>query len=178
MTTGSGGDDGKKEVEWDDEAEGKGHEFALVTDTGRKWVLAVATRNDLDVSTRASERAGGASVSGAGHCADVRIVDVCEASWRTVEKQRDVDDGCGCTLRVSRYFNDSNLDRFGSRTFRNVLVHWSQSIEVNSRPSACSPSVVYHRSPRSAYAPVHSPYVPRVTNPRRTKSLSNGIPMN
>ncbi|KAJ9100511.1 hypothetical protein QFC21_003551 [Naganishia friedmannii] len=34
--------------EWDDEAEGKGHEFALVTDTGRKWVLAVATRNDLE----------------------------------------------------------------------------------------------------------------------------------
>jgi hypothetical protein len=43
------GDDGQ--TQWDDEAEGKGHEFALVTDTGRKWVLAVATRNDLDVST-------------------------------------------------------------------------------------------------------------------------------
>ncbi|KAI5453356.1 hypothetical protein NCC49_005835 [Naganishia albida] len=41
-TTTTGGD------EWDDEAEGRGHEFALVTDTGRKWVLAVATRNDLD----------------------------------------------------------------------------------------------------------------------------------
>jgi hypothetical protein len=44
------------DTEWDDEAEGKGHEFALVTDTGRKWVLAVATRNDLDVSTTRAQR--------------------------------------------------------------------------------------------------------------------------
>jgi hypothetical protein len=40
----------KEGGEWDDEAEGRGHEFALVTDLGRKWVLAVATRNDLEVS--------------------------------------------------------------------------------------------------------------------------------
>ncbi|GHJ87252.1 hypothetical protein NliqN6_3654 [Naganishia liquefaciens] len=33
---------------FDDEAEGAGHEFALVTDLARKWVLAVATRNDLE----------------------------------------------------------------------------------------------------------------------------------
>ncbi|KAJ9122278.1 hypothetical protein QFC22_001698 [Naganishia vaughanmartiniae] len=48
----SNANNGSKDAagEWDDEAEGKGHEFALVTDLGRKWVLAVATRNDLDVS--------------------------------------------------------------------------------------------------------------------------------
>lgn len=48
--SGADGEVGQKSEEWDDEAEGKGHEFALVTDLGRKWVLAVATRNDLEVS--------------------------------------------------------------------------------------------------------------------------------
>ncbi|KAJ9093921.1 hypothetical protein QFC19_008154 [Naganishia cerealis] len=49
VSSGAEGEEGQ----WDDEAEGTGHEFALVTDLGRKWVLAVATRNDLEVSNHA-----------------------------------------------------------------------------------------------------------------------------
>jgi hypothetical protein len=62
---------GEGDTEWDDEAEGAGHEFALVTDTGRKWVLAVATRNDLDVSRASYRRENSEAMGDDGSmCAD------------------------------------------------------------------------------------------------------------
>lgn len=78
-TTSAGGEDGE-EGEWDDEAEGRGHEFALVTDLGRKWVLAVATRNDLDVSLVATYFACLDDVVLMGCVLDVRE----EEGWRVM----------------------------------------------------------------------------------------------
>lgn len=54
----------------------KDHEFALITDEHRKWVLAVATRGDLEVSGLGMLRAAGRDNAQGG------AADLCAAEGR------------------------------------------------------------------------------------------------